>query len=552
MKHLKKNLLLLLMISTISSFSQSSLTMNARVTAVINLAYQDYAIINVDGTNDYYQTSPYNAGELIYNQAVTLVASINGNFQVNASTLTANVFADLISNSNNTNKVELADIKLPILENGILIFNSRRDYDNIYTLIDEYMNTGEYDEMLDNIERNAIGFTSFRTWLNNEFKYRDGNLPLTKLKNYHKSDFVNDIIIKTLLNENRLVGINDTIYQYFSKGIVLSTLRGNNLGVNFMNTFRIGDDITNTSPRTFANTGIIVKSNTISYPILPVFPHNNGSGGLEYTPMDPVMVDSLFGTVTVSGQDSLRYTTTIYKDAPNCNPSLRYLQITLDEEVYDTITASWPNLPFFFSGTATVIIDWDDNSPLQTISNYSWTDIPHNYPASNGEQDYYPTVTTIFTDSNGDVDTIVDGNGTGGQDFYITAGVACISAAVNLWQDVISPDNNWLMHTELWVTSNPITSHIGSSTHSYEASGNAWSQAKSDIWCMIDGKFRETDCSFKVRKYDTKHKNLSKSVQKTKSKLWHVYKYTNGEVFSGHYMNKGAYHLEYTNVLSPC
>ena len=69
---------------------------------------------------------------------------------------------------------------------------------------------------------------------------------------------------------------------------------------------------------------------------------------------------------------------------------------------------------------------------------------------------------------------------------------------------------------------------------------------------IVYGVFRNDDCIQQSTKSGYKHHNNQKTCQKTKNKIFQHYDVSNGDVHSGHYINKWETHVELTHVLNPC
>ena len=237
------------------------------------------------------------------------------------------------------------------------------------------------------------------------------------------------------------------------------------------------------------------------------------------------------------------------------------LRITVEEGVYaDTTynydstsyTIDWIDSPFDIgSASATLVIEWGDGI-TQTINNYSGQWLSHNYPSSSVGTYVYPTTTLTFDDSNGDVQQLEDGNiVNGGASISFYVNYACANAEIAQWSSQES--GIWKMTTKIWITDNFFGNHIGSYTHAWKKKNNGnWERHKADIWCEVNGVFRNNDCIQQSTKTGSKYRHLFKKVQKTKTKLFKHYDISNGDINSGHYMIKGNLTLQLGMVINPC
>ena len=198
---------------------------DAVVMGVIPIGNNYFAIINDVESNISYKTSAYKNDELDTNQPLQLLfTNDNGiRIEVISRILTERVYVHEIGNTANILTTSPA-FRMPILENDILFFESEAHINECMILIENYIdhdNTNT-DDMLDNIEELYIGYTSYRTWFNTEYDWLNGSFTTEQLIATAKLDFLNDDIFKTLLNENKLIGVGSTVHCIEAPGISVS------------------------------------------------------------------------------------------------------------------------------------------------------------------------------------------------------------------------------------------------------------------------------------------------------------------------------------------
>ncbi|MBK6527464.1 MAG: hypothetical protein IPG07_19065 [Crocinitomicaceae bacterium] len=216
---------------------------------------------------------------------------------------------------------------------------------------------------------------------------------------------------------------------------------------------------------------------------------------------------------------------------------------------YFTNTSGFTDIDTHYH-SATLSIDWDDNSPIQVINNYTGQEISHFY---NDLGTYFPTATIVFNDRYGDEQTLEDGNSTDGKEIEFQVQTACTDADAHQYYPTISSDGNWLMGSKIWINNNFFGSHIGSYTHSWKKNNSgAFERHKSDIYAKVYGKFRNDDCVHNETKEKSDLQQLQKKNQVTKHKIRKFYGFANGDVTSSHYMVKGSIFLQKNLVLNPC
>lgn len=502
---------------------------DANVVAVITLGAHHYSIINETGTDNYFKTSPHEIGELSQDQNVELKFHPNNQNQakVIASSLKSNLFCHLIGSNSPINEfVDVLEL-MPTLENEILFFEDRAHIDAFYDEVTLLFarSDKEMDVLLDIIEDQFDGFTSYRTWFNQEYNWLDGAFTKEDIDRISNLDFINDEIQKTMLNQEMLVGLSDSIYYFHSANVQIAIQKDNSRLLNILKDLTPDYDI-------FEPSSFLVVFQTEAKLI-------SGLNSISPPKGEAVITDDLY------------YETTVSTSSPDeCDTYTHKVRVYLYEFFTDVdddqIVTLMPQ-----QGTVSLTIDWNDGSNPQVVDNYISQWVSHTYPE---EGVYNPTTSITFEDKNGGTNTIEDGNGTDGQEFQLLVKDGCTSNDAEKPGDVI--DGDWGMGTKVWVSNNILGNHVGSYTHAWKKNNDGmWERHKADIYTSVHGVFRDfTDCDVQVTKDGQDIANLKKKVQTTKHKFFDYYKYKFGDadVSSHHYMIKGVLILEKDLVLNPC
>jgi len=383
---------------------------DATVVAVIPLGNQAFSVLNETGTENYYKTSPHVSGALNINQQIQIELHPNNNVgRLIAPTLSEPLFCRIIQPNTPLEQVVNVLVYMPQLENNILFFEDstqiRLFYDEIVELSDR--SNKELDLLLNGIEAQFNGFVSYRTWFNNQYDWLNGAFASKEIERISKLDFMNDEIIKTFFNENRFIGIGDSVYYYHNQNVVVSAKKNYNRGILALSALPADYDV--------YGTGSIVLSDTALRAYSELYESGSGPKGVAIV------------------TDSLRYVSSPYKQNVNCNVHTKLLRLEVTE--YFTNTSGNTILePYYNNGTLS--INWGDGTPIQVINGYNGEWVSHYYSIT--AQTYNPLTTFEFTDRNGNAQTLEDGNGTDGQPINILVEFACTDIDKDLYGEMES------------------------------------------------------------------------------------------------------------------
>lgn len=528
MKKLKSTLLAVLLAGSVSAQQNR----DATVIAVISLGTQNYSIINENGTNDFFKTSPCPVGALLKNESVQIqdVPTNQQLVKVIDPELLIPLFARKIVTANGDDLFPPLD-RMPISENEILFFESEEHIQEFYQLVDLYLYGGnaesENDVKLARLEHEFVGFTSYSTYLENKFNISSGKFTLEGVNEIETADFINDDIHKTIFNDERLIGVGDEIYYYYNSNMTLVINKGNSEDLQILEAIQQKEE----------NGGYDLYNDYLFYTNFPD----------EDTRIISDNYQSKFsgtkGLVVVNPGLSYQTTSIPFWGEVGCDRYTKHLRIASMEEIEDQGMAGFVSVPYTINGT--LVIDWKDGF-VETISNYIGQQVTHVY--SGPGQIYHPTTAFTFLDGYGDPATIIDGDPAGIPIEFNTID-ACSRDNREAWDQKIV--GNWMMRTKIWAYDNWLGHHVGSYTHSWKNEGG-WGLKRATIATFIQGAFRDANCDFKEIQAGDRHRNNSKEVQKSKTKLWGYYSLSNGDVTSYHTLNKSGTSMALSMTLNIC
>lgn len=508
-----------------TNYGISQTTVSASVMVVVTQGPYSYAILSETNTSNLYHTSAFYStqGYLATNQQVQIsFDDPNDKTQgdVIASTV-SNVFCFL--NTTSTNNTVNSSNNLPYVSNGILFFDDQDHIIEVHDWLEHLIDSLniETNDVLDELENQLTGFSSFRTKLNLDFGLTQGGMTNQEMDEYLEVDFIRDEILKTFINTNRMIGIDDSVFFMKGENVILGIDAGDNNLIAGIAALPDSLDV-------LGEGGIIALS-------------GNPLGINIYSPL----INS-YRRDKIEVNDTISYQTFLNVVKEPCSVYERTIAVDLYQEsdagtfLYNPIDPMWD----LEEPVRTLTIDWGDDI-VQVIENYhnGHARIPHVY-LEYGSYD----VTTIyeFTDKYGDLQTAYDT-----LDKPIEIDFACTDQEAHMVE--YSTSGNYRMVSELFVQHNVVFKQIGAKTTFYEYKSGAWEREKADVYAKVDGLFREHDsCQYKEVKTENKLRYSQKDVQSDKTKLWRSYQIGNGDINSRHYCVKGALLLQIELVLNPC
>lgn len=519
---MKKQIFLILMLLTIGAFGQNY--RHAIVKAIIPFGQSSYAVLEELNTSNYFKTSPFPHGDLSMNQQVEFDYSSNNSnqHQVYATSLTGNLFCHGILISNQNQQIVNYLTNMPEIEGEILFFDDTTQMRNYALALDQLLvdTVLEMDELLDIVEQQFSGFVSYRTWFNETYDWLEGSFSTQEIIDLTEREFVNDEVLKTILNENRFVGIGEKVYYYHSRDVIIAVNKTNQLRIGQMEVIPDNYDVFGYGSMFLGDTTV----DLISYKYVP------GSG--NYAKLEV--------------NDTLSYESVLGYENVNCSVFEKLYRVWIYETWADSVGATPNTEKYEVSGT--LEINWRDGT-VEIIEGYEGEWLYHLYDSMGT---YRPITTLTFNDRNGDEQVLEDGPGTEGEEIELIVGIACTEENASISGMQISGSGQWMMTNEVWVGNALFGDVIGSYTHAWEKQDGEWKRVKADIYTSVDGVFRDNNCTAQEEKEDSKLHHLDKKIQVLETKIWRRYDFANGDVNSHHYMVKGALYMPLDLILNPC
>jgi len=518
---------------SIITFSSLSQTMkDAVVIGTVPVGANNYAIINVIGSNNFYKTSLYSNEQLTTNQELQLLFENDSTqAEVLARTLNQRLFAYLI-NYSGASTSNLINFNMPINENGILFFENETHIQETMIMMETYSEDRDIDDMLDNIELQFEGYTSFRTWFNIEYNWLDGTFTSQEIETISNLDFLSDDIFKTLINDEKFIGMGDSVYYLHSSQISL----------RFHKDYIEGYSLTKTLTKDDNNLNHNLIELMMNYEI-EVFKEGEFVG----EPKGTSILDDVTFVTTPTATDLVE----------ECNGLLKQISITLKESHLDTNGNPTPystyGIPFdIFQNNSIITIDWHDgNLPPEVFIDPDGTIFQHTYSTYGIK---HPTITWEFFDEFTNTFRIIeDGNGTQGSNITLTCSQGCGSGLPPEYEAFGNAE--WQATTKIWASHFIVIKQVGAWTHFWKAtSDGGWSRHKADLYVSINAQFRKSDCTTNLvnHRYGTALKHLQRKARKAKFKVLRYYYHQDGEIFSEHYFTKGNLHMDHTLELGVC
>lgn len=503
---------------------------DAHVLGIIPLGLDEYAVIQEDGTENYYETSPYPAGELVQSQAVQLEFNNGQTLQaeVIAASLNSTLFAQDIEQTDPPGATVPPSYTMPTVENGILFFNSTQHIAEVYDALTTFTENGDIDEQLDIIEATYTGFTSYRTWFNNEYNWLNGVLTLQQIDQITQENFIPDEIKKTLLNQDRFIGINDSVYYFHNLGCIMRVHKDNHEVLGHFEDIEREDEPLDSASNLPQH---ILEIDMIDGPT--------------------VLNDRGLVNVETPNEDSCWYVTRVYTQTPeNCNSFLKSVQVYIVEYFKPDAGALDSVVYYNPSYSMELTVDWDDGTPYSFDSNYNYEYMTHEYDPYGT---YNVKTTILFYDRYDNPHVIIDGDGSPGSiDIILTVAGACSK------EDVVGItsafDGNHHISCYTWINNNILGNHIGSATHLWKINGDGTAErVKGRIFTKVSGPLYNYLCEAKSFKAGDKLRNNQKKVQKVKSKIFQYYRFHEYEgIVSFHYFVKSGDAGDVAGHATPC
>jgi hypothetical protein len=442
---------------------------------------------------------------------------------------------------------------LPTLVDDILFFENEDHLFSFQDLVNDYLSgfSTEIQEIqMNKIMSNFHEFYSFNNFLIENFDTPNKEFSNDEILNLSNIDFINDFVLKNLLNSHKTIGVSDKIYSWHSLDLIFSS------DTSFLNETKsliysyIND---NQLDPLFAGS-LIFKNENIEY---------ISKENIKKSRQKAILI------LDVAGQ-SLRYQTIIEQKnvIENCNKFKKGLSVELWEEVTIQVPND-PNNPNFgthpeidyhqYQQYFTVKVDWGDGSSIQTYYNCLLVKyIEHEYTI---EGVFHPKVTTTFTTLTNNICSMYDG--LNAPLYSSCSNLPVTPIPIEFATDISCTDadfsyseskelSGWKLEAKIWVNHNVFGHHVGSFTHSWKYSNNKWKRKKADIYTNINANFRNDLCVVTETKFGSDTENQER-VRVVKSKINKKYKYMgNDSITSEHHLTKDNIVINLELILTPC
>lgn len=525
-------------------FAQAQET-DANILGSVVIGSSRYYVLQEPGTGKYFKSELTSIEILKYGDIVKLEQLIdpNGFQQVKDASFNSLFKAKEEITTGNTNaNLPIADLvlRLPKVKEQMLYFSNFKQYNEVVDLIEKYVdgvkNQNGSDFGLNQIESYFQSYTSFRKHYNTVFDSETNNYSSSDVDLVERKDFVNNEIVKLLLNKNRLIWIEDRVYYYYDTDVIIS--------------FTSKDFFTN--PQTVNKLSQIVTLN-LSWEDLknetPRLPGYLLCGKDVYLHSNSDFISNTKATFQIN-TTSPQYETALGFTTVSCQPYKKNIYVSTNRykwlpaqfdangnQIAPAQLSTAPDVDPLDNQNAILVINWGDGSANQTVSNYNNQLIEHTF--SNTGTFIVTTSLTYYTDE-GQLITLND------QVNIPVNSVVCSDQDAEKYGSTQTGDSNgdWKLAANVWAHDNLLSHEVGAYTHGWKKVSGSWKRKISTIYVEVNGTFRDVNCIVQETKYEDDQENQER-VDAEKFKLFKRYwAHANGDVKSKHKLTKGSVSLE--------
>ncbi|MCR9171938.1 MAG: hypothetical protein NXI10_05570 [bacterium] len=503
----------------LAGFSFAQIQKNGTAHAVIDVGSDQYAILSIDGENVFYKTSMFSNGLIVVDQSLILEFEDADDTTPEVLLPSRNaVFAFPLESSNSGNFVIPLD-NAPDIYMGMLVFEDVEHCETYYNDMREFVDDtlGDADDKLNAFEEYFEGYQSYRTYFNNKYDFENMTYDNDHIQLIEEEDFLNDEVVKTLVNLDRMVIIGDSVLYYHDFHTEVYCHIDDNESITAMIEFPDEGDVF-TEP-------------------FDALAHRKGIR--VHTPL----------VITSQTKDSneqpeaWKVTSSLRVQNEECEPLRRKVSIHLEHFNWVPQANDWNGgVNYWLENPNTVVdltIDWGDGN-IEHINQYEGEWITHDYAATGN----YTVSTTT--------DVSYSGHGilNDSKSFDVTS-VSCTQQDAQKWGQTQS--GAWKITTKLWLNDNSWGNHYGAYTHAWKHQGGSeWKRQKTHLRTIIDGTLRNDSCQPTNAVYGEKDRLNNKKVEKVKTKLFNHYDIANYDIKSVHLLWDGNTHINYSYHLTPC
>lgn len=534
-----KNTILLVLSLLCFSFGRTQ-TINVLVLGEVPLGNYSYYIVESGKT--YYKSTICSPHSIRVNSEISIDLQSNGLYNYFNANDEEVYFQPLEDGDNKLIPDEIKWI-LPEMRDDILFFESESHLFDFQDKVNNYLSdfSGAIQEVqMNKIMSNFRGFYSFNQYVVDNFDFVDREFTEQDIEELRNIDFVNDPVLKNLLNSHRVLGIGSEVHAWHSTDLIIS-LAEENLPSFKKHLYTTLDDA-KVDPWNPMNE--LFRSDAIEY---------SSEKNTKKSKLKNILILDGFG-------ENLRYQTipTPVHIVESCNKFKKAIIMELFEETTEIVNNVPQSDYHAFSGTITLDIDWGDGTSQVVNNYYSGTQIEHTYPS---EGHFYPTVKTMFTSANGLACYIYDGTNapTAGMGMMpsmpapidFATDQACSVSDKSYYNS--KTVGSYRLEAKIWVNHNFFGHHIGSYTHSWKKKNNGkWVRKIANIYTNVYGTFRNDECVITETKSGSDTENQER-VRVTVNKMNRKYRAAgNNSIYSEHHMSKDGTYIELTLTLTPC
>lgn len=505
-----------------------------------------YIFENVQ-TQNYYKSSASTADILDIGNEVQLdLTHENSNIPIYINESLSNLIALEIQGSNNDDEggFNLTDdiiYNLPYQVDDILFFENSQHITDLTELLygQEDIDIENNENLQDSsilfaFEGQYTSFKSFRHHIENRYAFQESEGYLDdELKEYYKYDHLKDDALKSFFNENRLIGIGDSVYYYHNTNEALRFHMNFTEGYTICRKLSLLDKYENTLDH-FRGTLLIHPG---FEEISEVYDPNRPKGSITLT--DPNNPDKKIvheSKLHADHPPALCENTTIRIWLSILATELEYI----DQSVFPPKDFPKKEYPVNLKNRpVTLEIKWKGassiGSDIQTITNYKGGKVSHDYGIAGSHNiitkiTYVDTVTLNIAELNDNINSSV-------------TGLPCTTSED--WDYDFSKSGNsngdWRLEAEIWTRNKWFGKQIGSHSHAYERIRGKWKRRRITINTYVYGRYRDDQCiDQNDPRSDYKSQN-SRKVRVTETPLlvnWSEYAFGNDtDLWSRHRMD---------------
>ncbi len=221
---------LIILLCALPSFLFAQNEQTATVISEVPIGNFSYFILEENISKKLYKTVGLEHNKFAYGEVVEVNDVIGTDLLVPVKDLKNNqiIMAERVNQNNNVNTSGIPNDlynRLPVEKGGILYFQSQKHLFEVYEMVNVYiesMNDKSEKKMLKNIEKLFPNFTSYNKYFNNKYDFKNKSYNSDQVTKIENEDFINDEILKTFLNSKRVVVIENDLYYWHNRDLVIN------------------------------------------------------------------------------------------------------------------------------------------------------------------------------------------------------------------------------------------------------------------------------------------------------------------------------------------